>query len=149
MKHCLTYWGWRRMLWLLLWCGCGAAGATCSVDTTPVAFGPYDPLAGQDLSGVGSITVSCAPAGSYRIALSAGGGSYASRTLTAGLSQLAYNLYTDLSHSMVWGDGSAATVMVDGMAGAQLHTVYGHIPGGQHQARAGAYADVIVVTVEF
>jgi spore coat protein U-like protein len=119
------------------------------VQTVGVAFGNYDPISGQSLDGVGSVRVQCTPAVGYVISLSAGNGSYANRELQSGLVTLFYNLYSNASRSLVWGDGSGATVTVSGMGEDDTHNVYGRIAGGQIQASAGSYADLIVVTVEF
>lgn len=149
MKACMQLLRLRLLLAAGLALQAAVAGASCTVETVAVVFGPYDAIAGTDLDGVGSITVSCAPGADYRIDLSAGSGSHAVRALRAGAVALAYNLYTDAGHNMVWGDGSAGTVSVHGTGSGQTHTVYGRIPGGQTQAVAGVYTDVIVVTVEF
>lgn len=142
-----------KKLWitatLLALFGSAPLYATCTVQTVSVAFGNYDPISGQVLDGVGSVRVQCTPATSYEIKLSAGHGSYASRALRSGLVSLFYNLYTNVSRSIVWGDGTGGTVTVSAMSQDQTHYVYGRIPGGQIQASAGSYADLIVVTVEF
>lgn len=142
----------RRAAWALCClasCGTAPLHAACGVDTVSVAFGAYDPISGLAADGVGSVVVSCEPAASYSIALSAGGGSYAARLLTAGAANLQYNLYSNPSHSMVWGDGSAGTVTVDGTGTGATHHVYGRIPGSQTAAVAGAYSDLVLVTVDF
>lgn len=133
-------------LWSL---GVTSARAACSVNTVSVAFGSYDPLSGLDLDGVGSVRVQCAPASGYAISLSTGSGSFATRLLQSGAASLAYNLYTQVSRSIVWGDGTGGTSTVAGSGSDQTHTVYGRIPGNQISATAGNYADLIVVTVEF
>ncbi|MGQ0799963.1 MAG: Csu type fimbrial protein [Pseudomarimonas sp.] len=141
----------HAQLWLF---GCLLLGtlplrASCSVDTVNVAFGNYDPLSGLDLDGVGSVHVQCEPASSHTISLSAGNGSFANRMLQSGTASLAYNLYTQVSRSNVWGDGTGGTNTVAGSGSDQIHTVYGRIPASQITASAGNYADLIVVTVEF
>lgn len=144
MQRCAAW-----ALWGLLSCGSAPLQAACGVDTVSVAFGAYDPISGLAADGVGSVVVSCEPAAGYSISLSTGGGSYAARLLTAGTASLQYNLYSNPSHSVVWGDGSAGTATVDGSGSGASHSVYGRIPGAQTGAVAGAYSDLVVVTVDF
>lgn len=142
-----------RTLWitatLLALLGSAPLHAACTVQTVSVAFGSYNPISGHVLDGVGNVRVQCSPSTSYEIKLSAGNGSYASRALKSGLVSLYYNLYTNVSRSIVWGDGTGGTVTVSAMSEDQTHYVYGRIPSSQIQAGAGSYADLIVVTVEF
>jgi spore coat protein U-like protein len=86
----------------------------------------------------------------YTVALSAGSGSYASRALRSGPNVLNYNLYVDFPRLLIWGDGTPATNLVNGIGtGATLHhTVYGRVPAGQNAA-VGTYSDSIIVTVNF
>jgi spore coat protein U-like protein len=37
----------------------GGQGGMCRIETRPLAFGPYDPLAGQDVDAVGEIIYAC------------------------------------------------------------------------------------------
>jgi spore coat protein U-like protein len=133
----------------LLASGCALpAWADCTVSTSGVVFGAYDTLSPLALDGAGTISVSCNPAAPYSIALSPGGGSYALRRMVSGSDQLEYNLFTDSTRTMVWGDGSGGTTAVSGNADSASHTVYGRIPGGQN-VRAGSYSDSLVVTLTF
>ncbi len=68
--------------------------------------------------------------------------------VASGASRLPYNLYTDASYNLVWGDKSAGTAVVGGSAATASHTVYGRIPRKQNVG-AGVYADTVVVTVSF
>lgn len=135
------------------------AQAACSVSTSSVAFGTYNPLSGSPNDSTGSVTVNCsfllALALSYTISFSAGSyGSYATRKMASGTSRLNYNLYTDLLRSQVWGDGSAGTSTVPGgslialLVYSQIHPVYGRIPSGQ-AVSSGSYADSITVTLTY
>ncbi len=69
--------------------------------------------------------------------------------MAKGADRLNYNLYTNSSHTIVWGDGTGVTVTVSGNAATASHTVYGRIAGSQNAARLGAYTDSITVTVTF
>lgn len=131
---------------------------SCSVSASGITFGNYDPLASSDTVATGSIDVSCtltvALPGSYDIALSTGSsGSYSSRMMSNGSTNLNYNLYTSPSYTQVWGDGSGGSSKVNRSFSAlllmnQTTTVYGRIPALQNIA-AGAYADTITVTITY
>jgi len=124
-----------------------ASAATCSVSTAGVAYGSYDTLASTPLDGVGAINVSCDASTSFAVALSSGNGSFAQRLMTAGTSQLGYNLYTDATRTIVWGDGiSGSTVSATGTA-VDL-SIYGRIPA-QQNVTAGVYSDTITITVSY
>jgi spore coat protein U-like protein len=154
---------------LLLLLGAGGAQAlclpvlcSCSVATTAVAFGSYNPLAFGNTDSTGSVRVSCGGVAGllvpYKVDLSTGGGgSYAGRRLLNGAHALSYNLYTDTAYTSIWGDGSAATLSVSGsilldvlgLAPAQTHWVYARLPGRQLTAAPGAYVDTISVTLTY
>jgi len=137
------------------------AAPACTVRTTALAFGAYDTV--NSLSGATSITVRCARinqgAGgtvAYTIALSAGPGSYAARHMAGGANVLLYNLYTDLPHTLVWGDGSGGSVTVSGTfttpptTQTQRLTVYGLIPGNQNVVPRGyRTASPITITMTY
>lgn len=123
-----------------------ASALTCSLSAPGVAFGGYDPLNGADREGTGNINVSCDGVVTYSIALSTGAGSYSARSMSNGVSQMQYNLYTDTLRSNVWGDGSGGTSTVSGTGGD--HAVYGLIPGGQN-VTVGTYTDTVTVTVTY
>lgn len=129
-------------------CAVKAQSTTCTASATGVAFGTYDPFSSAPLDSTGSISVTCSSSTSYTIALSAGQGSFATRTLTSGVHPLAYNLYTDVLRTTVWGDGSGPTATVAGSGTSASFNVYGRVPALQN-AYVGSYADTIVVTVNF
>jgi len=131
---------------------------SCSVSTTGIAFGNYNPVAGISTDSSGSIRVQCILlldlAGSYTIALSPGGSaSYVQRRMSNGGSLLGYNLYIDSARSQIWGDGTGVSQIVTNnfaalLAVDQTTPIYGRIPAGQNVA-AGSYADSIIVTITF
>jgi spore coat protein U-like protein len=131
----------------LLLCSSGW-GATCTVSTSGIAFGGYDPFVAQDVDSVANVSVSCDETASYSIALSTGGGTYEQRVMTSGLHQLLYNLYTDATLSTVWGDGTGRSAMVSDTQLVATHTVYGRIPARQNP-HVGVYGDTIVITLTF
>lgn len=141
---------------------CVAGLCSCTVSTTPVAFGTYSPLAFGNTDTTGSIKIGCGGVVGllipYNIAISAGGsGSYANRRMINGAYALNYNLYTDASYTTVWGDGSSATQIVTwgvtldvlGLAPLQTHWIYGRLPGRQLTAVPGSYTDTISVTLTY
>jgi len=134
----------------LLYLIAATPAVACSVSVAPLVFGAVDPLSGADSDSATSVAIDCDGVVSYSIALSSGGGMALERVMTSGSATLAYNLYSDASHGLVWGDGTAGTVLVDGIdpGTGSTHTVYARIPP-QPQAVPGTYGDSIVVTVSF
>jgi len=126
----------------------GVSAAECSVDTSGVAFGSYDPFADGAHDGAGSIEVTCDVSLAYVVSLSPGAGTYASRRLVSGADALSYNLYLDVNRTLVWGDGSGATGTASGNGEGETFTVYGRIEALQN-VPVGSYADAIVVTIDY
>lgn len=155
------------LLTLLAWSGpaqalCLPAVCSCGVTTTNVAFGTYNPLAFGNTDSTGSVRVSCGGVAGllipFNIAISTGGGgSYAGRRMSKGAHYLSYNLYTDASYTTIWGDGSAASQLINagvlldvlGLSPAQTFWIYGRLPGRQLTAVPGVYADTINVTLTY
>ena len=149
------------MLWCVL-CGyaVGAAAQTCSASSSPVTFGTYDPLSALVNDSAGAISVSCtASVGavvSYTIKLNGGSsGTISARKMSAGASNLFYQLYTNISRSTVWGDGTAGSSSVaDSLLGIGVsavvkpYTVFGRI-GASQNVSSGVYADSVTVLVEY
>lgn len=138
---------------------CGPrTSCVCEVSATGVNFGNYNPLAAGHADSVGSVTVNCEKNGpgalSFTVNLSPGGSaSYATRRMAGGGgSQLDYNLYRDAARSQIWGDGTGgstnATFSDSTKNIQQTFSVYGRAFSGQTPT-AGAYADIIVVTVVY
>ena len=122
-----------------------AATAGCNVSPQGVSFGNYDPLGHSALDGVGTINVSCDAPSSFTVSLGTGNGTVEDRRMTGAPSQLAYNLYKDVSRLLVWGDGGGG---VSSNGTSVDLTVYGRIPGAQN-VRPDTYADSVTVTVTF
>jgi spore coat protein U-like protein len=127
-----------------------AAPVSCSVSTTAVAFGTYDPHSGTATDGVGSITLSCdknnAPTMTVGISTGQSGG-YATRRMSAGAWTLNYNLYTSATRTTVWGDGSGGT-SAPTPPGPGTYTIYGRIAPLQNVG-AGSYSDSVSVTITY
>lgn len=133
-------------VWL---CASALAGAaTCTVATTPVGFGAYDTFSTSSNESTGSVTVACDAAAVYSISIGMGGAGSFRRTMSSGTNRLDYDLYTDATRTVVWGDGSGGTSRVNGGGTGATHTVYGRITARQN-VRAGSYGDSVTVTVDF
>ena len=115
----------------------GGQGGSCTIQTRPLAFGAYDPLAETTVDAVAQIIYFCTqgsgggggdggsggpPPGrgggpgtraqniGIRIEMDMGTGtSNENRELFGLTDHLAYNIYLDATHLTVWGDGSAGT----------------------------------------
>ena len=129
--------------------------AACTISSTAVAFGAYDPTSATADLGVGNINLDCRKNDTPVISLGRGSGTFAARRMSSGANTLNYNLFTTAARTIVWGDGTSGTVTVVPQAGASTPTrkahsavVYGRIPAGQN-VKAGSYSDVVVITVTF
>lgn len=134
------------------------AGATvvrsCDIDTSPLAFGAYDPVvqhASQPLDSAASVTLSCTKGTSATIGLSAG--QHASgtvRNMWNGNTALQYELFSDAGRTQPWGDGGSNQVETGEAPSDAPRTfvVFGRIPGGQ-DIPIGTYTDAVVATVVF
>jgi spore coat protein U-like protein len=126
----------------------------CSITTTPVAFGVYDPVvanATAPLDGTGSVVVTCTRGAGTRIDLNAGANASGSvRRMAGGGDFLTYELYQDTTRTTVWGSGSGAgqTIIGAPSKAPRTFTVFGRVPAGQDVV-AGAYADTVVATINF
>jgi spore coat protein U-like protein len=134
-----------------------ARAGACTISTTAVAFGTYNPLSAAPKDGTGTINLACAPSvHAPEVALDGGlNGSVSLRKLASGANRINYNLYTTTARTVIWGDGTSGTVtqtLSGGTVSAGTRnfsaTVYGRAPALQN-VKAGAYADTITVTVTF
>jgi len=133
--------------------------ASCSITSTPLAFGNYDPIvtnATTPLDVNGSVTITCTKGASTTIGLDPGqnaanatGG--ATRAMaTVGPDYLSYELYQDVTHATLWGNsgGNLFTPAVAPSKNARTFTIYGRIPPAQGST-TGVYTDTVVATVIF
>jgi len=126
----------------------------CSITTTAVAFGSYDPIvanASTPLDGTGSVVVTCTKGSGTRIDLGLGSNATGSvRKMLGGTDLLTYELYTDTGRSTVWGSGAGAgqTIAAAPNKNPRTFTVYGRVPAGQ-DVGAASYADTVVATINF
>lgn len=128
--------------------------SSCSISATNVAFGTVTPAATGSATATGTITSRCSNAVAYTMAINAGSGTLASRTMAGGVAgntdKLAYNLYTDAGATQVWGDGSASTstVGLTGTGADQTSTVYGKLALNQY-VKPDTYTDNLTVTLAY
>jgi spore coat protein U-like protein len=133
---------------------------TCTLSTSPVLFGGYNPFNATATDSTGSVSVTCVAAISlfvnYTIKLDGGlGGSIATRRMTAGGTQLFYQLYDSSGRTTVWGDGTGGSVSrSDGYLlqiltpVVKTYTAYGRITARQNVG-PGAYSDAVTVLLTY
>ncbi len=126
-----------------------AAPSCRNLSAAGVSFGSYNPLSPLPLDAVGTVSYDCPPPAAPVITLSRGASpTYTPRQMT-GLDALQYNLYVDAARTLIWGDGTGGTSVVNGPSGVGMTvSVYGRIFPLQNAA-AGPYSDVIFVTLNF
>lgn len=155
----------------LAWCGCAgralAAGA-CTVSSTGLAFGRYQPvtmagkLTSDAITSDATVSVVCtaiAVGGSYTVSLGAGSYGpgdrisvrYLNNSVNGG-DPMAYNVYTGASYVTVWGNGSIGSLITGSIPTGdsnQSHTVYGKVPASQTTLKAGSYGDSMTMTITY
>lgn len=122
----------------------------CTVEVAPLAFGSINPLDASDSDSVTTLSVVCPSDTPYTATVNAGTGSFTTRHMTGAQGSLDYQLYTEASRSLIWGDGSAGTNSIAGTAGTtgDTHNLYGRVPA-QAQAVPGSYSDTLLVTITY
>ena len=128
----------------------GAVSASCSLAATSLGFGVYDPSATGNSSG--DLSINCTMGISYKVGLGPGANATATSRRMGGPngSFLIYQLFSESSHAVAWGDGTnfGATVDRIGSGSNQTVPVYGRIPSGQN-VHPGSYSDTVTVTVDY
>lgn len=130
-----------------------ADAAVCNLTTTGVNFGAYDVFLTTPADSTGTATILCDA--TTNVATSIGqspnsGGFNPRRMKHSSLGDLMiYNLYTDSSRTIIWGDGTGGTSTVTQKAikNKPLNlTIYGRIPPGQ-DVSGGLYGETLTVTI--
>src|SRR5206468_3837210 len=133
-----------------------AHAQSCSITSgtgTLVDFAAYTAMSGT-VDASGTVSLNCTPLPplnlpvAYSVSIGTGSSnSYVNRYLTFGASSLNYNLFTDVTRLIVFGDGvTSGTQKKSGTcSGACGVTVYGRITSGQ-SVPAGSYSDQVVIT---
>ena len=139
--------------------------ANCTMSTTDLAFGAYDPIAANatsDLRTTATVSTTCTSGATGVVTMSQGDhflycvNNDCHRQLANAEETgfLRYNIYTSASYYMsnIWNNNveemsSVAQVLGSGVS--QDLTVYGEIPKNQKNAPAGSYTDTITVTLTY
>jgi spore coat protein U-like protein len=130
----------------------------CNVSTTApttLDFGTQGPLT-ANIDNTATITVTCTNLAPYSVGLDAGlngGTNINARKMNNGAATVSYQLYSDNSRTLVWGNstppaGSGTAVAGIGNGTAQPLTVYGRVPA-QTTPAAGVYNDTVTVSVNY
>lgn len=144
------------MLFLLLFYlfSSNALAGSCSLGGS-INFGIYSPVSSTPNSSSTSITVTCSLISIFNLALGTGqSGNFTQRYLTTSApnnDHLNYNLYTNSSHSSIFGDGTSGTMAINQISinlGQTTVPVYGLMPALQNIS-AGTYQDFVPIIVSF
>lgn len=132
-----------------------SVAANCTITTSPVAFGAYDPVvanAAANLTASGSVNVACTKGTPATIDLGNGGNfSAGSRRMGSGSDFLNYSLFKDAALTQAWGTGIAGGSTAAYNAATKNSTavtVFGMVPAAQ-DVTVGAYADTVVATINY
>jgi spore coat protein U-like protein len=129
----------------------------CTMNATPINFGNYDAFSSTPLDATGTITVNCAAIVNkvnVKLGVSSSSGSFNPRRMkrSGGSDLLDYNIYTDVTRTVIFGDGTGGTSDI-GIKRAGTPApwsenigMYGRISPGQ-EVSAGTYSDTLTATV--
>ncbi|MGY0611665.1 MULTISPECIES: Csu type fimbrial protein [unclassified Luteimonas] len=125
----------------------------CVISTaTNLSFGAVPGLIGTNRDRNSSVTMTCTGRTAWNMALDQGqNAAGAARRMRRGTSgdYVGYELYRNAARTQRWGATPGVdTVQGTGTGGAQTLTVFGRVPAGQ-AVPAGAYRDVVTVTVTY
>jgi len=150
-------------------------GMVCTIETRPLSFAPYDPLADMEVDAVAQIIYTCdtgneGGGGGGRGRGGGGGGGGGSQGIRieidqgannsfdpramvgSGFERLEYNIYLDATHRTIWGTGVGSTqVYIDTHPPNRTPVIvpaFGRIFARQ-DAIAGIYADSVRVGIVF
>lgn len=127
----------------LLWLASGRVHAeTCTATASSINFGNVSPIAGAAVAGSGTVSITCTWSAvtltpSVQVCLSVGATS--PRSLSNGTNTMAYDLYRDSAHSLIWGSvyngttpiGVQLTKPSSGTSASTTVTYYGLIAANQ------------------
>ena len=139
--------------------------ANCTITTSAVAFGSYDPVsanAASALPGTGSVTIACtkgsAPSITLGLGLNSAGSQRNMKIVGGGTDVLGYQLFqppdttpgTACPGSTVWDAsvGGTFTPTAPTTKAARTYNVCGTVAAGQ-DVSVGTYNDTVVATVNF
>lgn len=133
--------------------------ANCTISTTALAFGSYDPVSthsSSPLEATGGVVVTCTSGASTAVTLGQGSNPNSGSSDTVplrrmsdgGTNRLSYTLYQDMGRNTVWGNTAGTSVAHTGTGTATTLTVFGRVAGAQN-VPAGSYSDTVVATITF
>lgn len=130
-----------------------SVAGTCTLATTTLAFGAYNPASATALAGSTTVAPTCTNTTPWTLAFNAGstsGATISQRLMANGAATLKYNLYTTSADTTILGDGTSgsSTLTGTGTGAAQTTTIYGLIPIGQY-VTIGSYSDTITATISY
>lgn len=160
----------KRLLLVTAVLATGPAWAACTVSSTGMSFGAYQPLTfsgamvSTDALSTGDIAITCsaqpAPVG-FKLSLgpsTAGAGDRISMRYlenSNGGEHMAFNIYTDPGRTAVWGNDitgtliSGAIPIVTSGSHTQTVTVYGKIPARQNSLKSGTFTGTMTMTMTY
>lgn len=148
--------------------GAGAAHAQTSTGTMPVSatvtencviagqpldFASVDVTSGAEVTGAGSVTVTCTQGVEYTLnADVAEGGDATARTMTStsGTEVLSYALFTDAARTQAWGNGvSGQPLTGTGTGSEEAVSIYAKVAANQNALPADTYTDTVSMTITY
>jgi spore coat protein U-like protein len=142
-----------------------AMAGSCSISSSGLSFGQYQPLnfAGKltstDATADATVSIVCtaiSTGGSYTISLGPSplNNSIIPRYLSnsAGGPGMAFNVYLDSTYTTAWGDGFTGALMNGSIPvgdSSQNQTVFGRVPAGQNQLGVGNYSASLTMTITY
>jgi spore coat protein U-like protein len=126
----------------------------CTISASPMAFGTITDFDVADTDSTSTIALACTPNAAYEVQLNDGINADAGQRRLANVTStefINYDIYSDLSRTSRWGDNLSVDT-VSGVAdavGVATLTAYGRINQGETPVSAGAYSDLVTVTVNF
>jgi len=125
-----------------------SVNSVCSVGTSTLSFGTYDPSSGTDLDAQGIVSITCTLGTSYTVALDLGAQPNGSvRRMIHGTYYLNYEIYKDSGRLTIWN--SSNTVSGTGTGSADSIPAYGRVPKQQPSIGSGSYSDTVLITVNY
>ena len=129
----------------------------CTISTSDLTFGTYDPTTQANVDGTATITSTCTLGGGAVITLSQGDNPLGLSTEAAPLRQMAdgsnrmkYHLYGDTDRLGVFGYTAATGKSATGTGSAVTTTVYGRIIGTENASTPpGSYSDSVAVLLTY
>ena len=144
---------WMALTLLMLVPLSGMAAPRCTLSTSGMAFGTYNPAQPTPLDGITTVQLDCSQTTVYTMeASTAKINPDGSREMKAGgaAGNAIYFLYIDPSRTQVWGDGTGNTYSLNGTTAGSVvdHSIYGRVPAGQLLG-AGSYKDKVLIRANF